>query len=181
MNKQHENSLTFFKLLTNNSFDIISLLNAGGTIVFESNSTERILGYASGERNGLKAFDFVHPDDRQLVIRVFNDLLEEPEGHRSAEFRYQHKNGKWIWLESNAQNFINRPDINGIVINSRDITKKKQEEQKLIETVELNKSIVNSTHDCFKTIDLEGNLLYMNQGGQELMEIDSVDSCLNLS
>ncbi len=134
----HNNS-EIFQFLIKNSFDIITLLDGNGIILYESNATERILGYKSGERNQHAALDFVHPDDQQIVAEKLQKVASEPEGIESVQFRYLHAEGHWVWLEANGQNFINHPEINGIIVNSRDITKQKEREHQLQERVkELN-------------------------------------------
>ena len=51
----------------------------------------------------------------------------------------------------------------------------KQKELVLIRETELIRRILESSEDCIKVLDLEGRLLYMNDGGQNIMEIDDFD------
>lgn len=148
-----QNSPTFFKILTENSFDIISVFSIDGTIVFESEATQRILGYESGERNGLNVFDFVHPDDRAGIVRIFSRAIKKDEKFKTVEFRYQHEDGNWIWLEANGKNLIDNPKVRGILINSRDITHKKISEIELEKrNFEINK-LLECTNLLLKTND----------------------------
>jgi two-component system NtrC family sensor kinase len=64
---------------------------------------------------------------------------------------------------------------------SEDITERKRAENALRESVELNRRIIASSRDCLKVLDLEGNLLSMSEGGQELLEIDDIGPYLNKS
>jgi len=122
-----------FRLLTENSFDIVNILTENGTIVFESNATKRILGYNSGERVGKSTFEFIHPHDIEQIVTEFQELVAEPNSTKLVEFRFKHKNGSWRWLQTSGQNFLSNPQINGIIINSRDITDRKEQEYKLKE------------------------------------------------
>ena len=54
-------------------------------------------------------------------------------------------------------------------------------ESALIKSEEFNRRIVESTSDCVKVLDLDGNLIYMNQQGQRLLEVSRVDALLGLS
>ncbi|MCK4921268.1 MAG: PocR ligand-binding domain-containing protein, partial [Bacteroidales bacterium] len=59
---------------------------------------------------------------------------------------------------------------------------KEIESRKLIkESEEFTRGIIESSKDCIKVLDLEGNLLSMNAGGQKLMEIDDINVYLNKS
>jgi len=126
MQNEFENSFETFKLLTENSFDIMNILSADGTIIFESKATKRILGYEAGERVGKNTFEFVHPDDIQQIVTEFQYLVLHPNSIKVVEFRFKHIDGSWKWLQTSGQNFLSNPYINGIIINSRDITERKE-------------------------------------------------------
>jgi PAS domain S-box-containing protein len=64
------------------------------------------------------------------------------------------------------------PSVEGFGIYFRDITERKQNDEKLWWIQELNRRILESHEDCIKVVDLEGHLIYMNDNGQKLMEVD---------
>ena len=117
-----------FKGLADNSFDILNILDADATIRYQSHATQRILGYEAGARVGQSALDFMHPEDRTSIQTQFQQLVATPGGKILVEFRYQHADGSWVWLEASGQNFLHDPDLQGILINSRDITARKRAE-----------------------------------------------------
>ncbi len=127
------NHKTIMEYLAENSYDIIHVLKEDGTIIYENSATERILGYKAGERIGLNGFEFVHKEDYKHVQSVFKKILSKPQKPQTAEFRFQHENGSWVWFESHAQNLLENPIINGIVVNSRKICHRKQYEEALKE------------------------------------------------
>ena len=125
--KQIQNELieksAYFQSLIENAQDIITVLNTDGIIQFDSPSVERILGYNKGELLGENAFHFIHKDDIEEVKRVFNEVKEEgPSSVRSAEYRFHHKKGRWIYLESLATFVPESSEGSILVVNSRDIT-----------------------------------------------------------
>ncbi|WP_250122039.1 PAS domain S-box protein [Chroococcidiopsis sp. CCMEE 29] len=123
-----------FRSLIQNSSDIITILEPDGTVQYESPSIEKILGYKPAEMIGKNAFEFIHPNDVLNVFNVFNQVLQNSDITLSVEYRFRHKDGSWCFLESTGSNLLNNPSVAGIVVNSRDITQRKQTEEALQES-----------------------------------------------
>ena len=64
---------------------------------------------------------------------AYDEGLKDPASRPSAEYRFLHKDGSWRWLESVGTNLIQEPGVGGYVVNSRDITRRKQAEDRLRE------------------------------------------------
>ena len=58
------------------------------------------------------------------------------------------------------------------ILSQSDLASYKQKEIELQRSVEFVRRIMESSQDCIKVLDLQGRLLYMNDGGQDIMEID---------
>src|SRR5580700_9965808 len=52
-----------------------------------------------------------------------------------------------------------------------DVTERKQAEQALRDAEEFQRRLIACTQDCIKVLDLEGRLLWMNEGGMQALEI----------
>ena len=122
---------TYFRTLVENAMDIVSVLNADGTIGYESPAVARVLGYDPSERIGKNALEFVHPDDHQRITSLFQQTALTEGGTATTICRYHHRNGSWRTLESIGRNRLDTPGIHGVVINSRDITESRQLETQL--------------------------------------------------
>ena len=123
-----------FQALVESSNDMISVVDTDGTFQYQSPSVERILGYDSETMVGDTAWDYIHPEDREAVVTQFEEWIENPtETPDLIEYRAKHADGSWCWLESHANDQTENPTVHGYVINSRDITQKKQREQQLNE------------------------------------------------
>jgi PAS domain S-box-containing protein len=51
----------------------------------------------------------------------------------------------------------------------------------LIKSEEFNRRIVESSSDCVKVLDLDGNIIYMSEQGQKLLEVTRIDALLGTS
>jgi len=116
-----------YRSLIENSLDLISILNLDGTIRYASPSHERLLGYTACELVGRNVLSFVHPEDAN---RVQLALVNGNNG-RAVECRVYHRDGSLRVLESFSRNLSHVAGVNGVVVNSRDITERKRLEEQL--------------------------------------------------
>jgi PAS domain S-box-containing protein len=126
--KELARSERHYRALFENAMDIIAVIGADGTVRYESPSVERILGYPPDELIGRKVDARVHPDDRALLTSTFQELTSGPGGERTIEFRLRHKDGTWRMLEAKCTTLTDESAVLGIVVNGRDITERKRNE-----------------------------------------------------
>lgn len=150
-----------FKKLVQDGSDLIGILDINGNYKYVSPTSLTILNTAPEEYIGKNAFDFVHPDDKEAVIKSFT-ALETEKRVTIAPFRFLHKNGTWRWIETTVTNLLDDPSVNGIVANSRDITEKLlAEEQKEFERND-KIALINNTYDLIWSVDKNLNLIAAN-------------------
>ena len=130
--KQAEDSLarseSRFRALIENSHDAITLLQADGTVLFDSPSISRVLGYGPAERIGRKVFEFVLPEDREGMALGFAAFAAQPGATAVSELLFLHKDGTQRWIEGVRTNLLDEPAVRAIVVNYRDITERKRAE-----------------------------------------------------
>lgn len=120
-----------FRSLIEKSSDVITVIEADGTILYESYSVERVLGYKPEEMLGRSLFDFVHADDVPRIMGIIGRSAAVPGSTAVAEYRFRHKDGPWRTIESVGRNLLSDPAVAGIVVNSRDVTQRKHNEERL--------------------------------------------------
>jgi len=130
-----------FRTLIEHSADAIALLGADGAILYASPAVSRINGYPSAEFMGQNGLYVVHPDDLPSAENFFQQLLREPGVKMALQFRLQHRDGSYRWIDATAQNLLSEPDINAVVVNYRDINEQKQAEEAVRESEKLYHSL----------------------------------------
>ena len=120
-----------FKLLLQNAFDIITVFDPDGTILYESPAIETVLGYTPEERMGKNILhhSIAHPDDKKKKIEMLERAVANPGENINVEFRLQHRNGTYRTIDAVCRNMMDDPRINGIIATYRDITDRKILEQ----------------------------------------------------
>jgi PAS domain S-box-containing protein len=110
---------------TENSSDILALLNAENIITYISPSITPITGYIAEEIQGRSAFDFVHLDDLNIFEQASAEIELAPGRSLRAEYRFRCKDGSWCWFEGSATSLLHVPGVAAIIINFRDISAQK--------------------------------------------------------
>ena len=155
-----------FKSLVQNSSDIITIVESNGMIRYQSPSCQRILGYDPEALLGENAFDYVHPEDRASIEQAFGQEMRSPLSTIEVNFRFRHGNGQWIYLESIATNRQDDPKINGFVVNSRDITDRQEQQERL----QLLERAISASKNAMTISDVrnQNKLVYVNPAFEEI-------------
>jgi len=117
-----------FRLMVENSHDIMTVRDADGKVRYTSPSISRIMGYTQEQMVGTTGFELIHPEDRPTVESALSEFWKSPGERGSIQYRAKHANGTWVSLEVVAYNLLHHPAVRGVVINGRDISQRKQEE-----------------------------------------------------
>lgn len=125
-----------FRSLISNATDVITILDATGIITYQSPSIRRILGYEPDALIGRNAFELVHDDDREHAWLAFEQAIEDPSTVPIVEFRFQHADGSWHWLEAMGRNLLADEAVCGFVVNSRDVTERRHASEAVHQALE---------------------------------------------
>ncbi len=160
-----------FRSLAQNASDLITILEEDGTIRYESPAIERILGYRLEKRIGKNAFDYIHSDNADRSSVAFAEALDNPgEVRPPVELRLRHKDGSWRHIEATRTNLLQDPAVKGVVTNSRDVTERKQAEEKIRESEERYRAVVEQSAEAIWLFDPDTKqVLESNTAFQEML------------
>jgi PAS domain S-box-containing protein len=152
-----------FRALIERSMDSIAILDVQGRITYESPAITPLLGYRPEELEGKPGFDFVHPDDQARVRRLLAEAVAGGARAVREEFRFRHKDGSWRTFEGVVTDLRDNPAVAGFVINSRDITERKQAELDLTLKNVILATQQETTLDGILVVDERGRMLSFNR------------------
>ncbi len=150
----------FFKILLENTFDGVSVIDFDGTVRYYSPSVRRILGYDPVEGVGKNFFELVHPDDKHKCSAALEKLIAQPGTPISNTVRFKHEDGSWKYIEAQAINLRDDPRVAGILINFREITERLLMQQSLAESEERYRSLIENSFDGITVINFDGIVKY---------------------
>jgi diguanylate cyclase (GGDEF)-like protein/PAS domain S-box-containing protein len=121
-----------FKSLVRHSSDVIAIVDVDGAIQYVSPSITRIFGYQPDELIGTELVDLLHPDHVTGAMAMLIATAEsEPGSTTPVEWRFRHRDGRWLHVETVCNNLLAEPTVRGIVLNTRDIGERKVLEEQL--------------------------------------------------
>ncbi len=125
-----------FRSLIENASDIIMILNDDGEIRYESPSIQRILGHDPEELLNTSIYELIHPDDLSGFKEAVLSVIDAPGVIRTFEFRFPHKNKAWRYLEATINKPVQDTVVEGVTINLRDVTERKQADEAIQKAME---------------------------------------------
>ena len=120
-----------FRLLIENALDMVMVLKGDGIITYAGPSVKHVLGYSPKSLVNRNFLDFVHPAGRDAVAERFAEAGRIPGLTMTLDASLKRKDGGWRTIEMISRNLLQDAKVAGIVVNGRDVTERKQIEEKL--------------------------------------------------
>ncbi|MBN2089157.1 PAS domain S-box protein [candidate division KSB1 bacterium] len=124
--------------------------------------------------------DFIHPEDKPLVIRYRDDLLNE--GTAIVEYRIITPNGQMRWIRDYMclpkETTKSKVKILGIM---QDVTQQQMLDEEVQKRAKLYERLIETSRDGISLLDLDGNIIFCNQQKARMLGYDSPDELIGKS
>lgn len=159
-----------YRLVAENSFDLICIHDARAKLEFVSPSIKRLLGYEHDELIGRYPIELMHPEDAPIIKGLDFRPGPSPKIFRPIQFRLRSKTGEYIWFETIFTMMEGTDGVSNVVLSqSRDIRRSKRYQQQLEErTRELERSNADletfafvSSHDMQEPLRMISNYMQL--------------------
>ncbi len=170
--KKITNSNLFLKKILDKSQDFIVIIDKNQVLKdypklkYKSPSAEMMLKSLGNPSSRTSLLEKVHKDDRARIEEISKQLLQLKEGESlTFELIFFDINKNCYNIESTATALWNDPVIEGMIFNSRDITKQKKREFQLKQSEKTFKDMFNNSTDQIYIINQKGELVNVNEEG----------------
>ncbi|MCB1002817.1 MAG: EAL domain-containing protein [Acidimicrobiales bacterium] len=157
-----------FRALAQHSSDSVFVTTADGLITYASPAVEHVFGYGPDVLVGHRPQEFAAPDTVDATLSVWGRLLATPGASEDVVGRIRNADGEWRWVEIMLTNLLDRPAVQGIVVNLWDVTTRIEEEQRNGRLLD----IISATTDLVAITDRSGALVYANDACRRFFGID---------
>lgn len=122
-----------------------------------------ILGWSAEEIVGRRALEIIHPDDRDLAVANWVEMLASPGLGRRVRLRHEHRDQRWIWLELTNLNRLDDPAHEDVVADMVDISDEMAAQEALQAREELLHELAQTVPLGLFHSDRDGNILFANE------------------
>ncbi len=150
-----------FQALVENSSDLIVTVDADRTISFVSPASRRLLGRDEVALLGAPTRDLPVAED----VALLDDLLDQADGTTfglPVEVRLRHVDGSPRWFEVAARDLTAEPEVDGYVLNCREVSDRKDAELRLFRSEARFRALVQNVGDVVAVIDDWGRFTYVS-------------------
>lgn len=158
-----------FRALIEHSPSMMCVLDESGRYEYVSPSVEDLTGYRPRELRGEVAFELVHDDDVERLLDEFRRILSHPDYRPRVQYRFEHASGEWLHLESTAVNRLEDPDVEGLIVNTRDVTEQERTRRRLEREREIAGGLLAVSPRPVLVVDDAGTVARANRRATEAL------------
>jgi diguanylate cyclase (GGDEF)-like protein/PAS domain S-box-containing protein len=120
-----------FRSLVRNASDVITVVDAAGTITYQTPSVGWVLGYPPGSLVGTDVHELLHPEDVHTFRDQVTAAVRGPGPASVPGVRMRHRTGSWRWTETVVNDLRDDAAVAGVVLTTRDVSDRRDLEERL--------------------------------------------------
>lgn len=174
--KSAHNEVRLNELMERN-YNPVMLRQEDGTILYINQAIEKTAGYKPSELVGKNSFDFMHPEDLEVVRKQLATMEQKDIKNAEVKVRIRHKDGHYLWIKSQISDHRYTPGIEAIISNFINV----DEQEKIIEELEVSnrrfKLSSKATQDIIWDWDIQSNAIAWGENLKHILgyEDEEVD------
>jgi len=150
--------------------DGVVVADLEGRIIQKNPASDKMFGYSGGEVIGRKLTEFIPEEEAPKALKAISELLKTGAPKRNFEFTGVRKDGnRFPILVSASVLRDEKGKVNQLIVAYRDITERKRVEEKLRESEEKYRGLVENVPDIIYSLNSKGEIVSINKTGTELL------------
>ncbi len=152
-----------YRQLVENASDIIFQADVGGYFTFVNPVVLRLTGYTEKEILGKHFTELIRPDHREKVMKFYGRQFVKRLPVTYNEFPMVTKHGITLWIGQSTQIIMAEETIVGVQSIARDITDRKQAEDRLLRANQEQQRLLSTAATAIFTLDSGGVVTGVNE------------------
>ena len=161
-------SETKFRGLVQNLAEGVTVLAIDGSVKYSSPSAARMMGFGPNQGTGQISLDVIVEEDRARFADIISRAYTEPGIQGPTVLRVHGSGGAIHVVEAMGHNRLDDPDIEGVVVTTRDVTERVEAETSARRSDARLSALVENLSDVVTIVDADGKMLYTSPAARSL-------------
>jgi diguanylate cyclase (GGDEF)-like protein/PAS domain S-box-containing protein len=121
-----------FHALVQHSSDVVTVVGPEADVLYQSESVQRVFGYPARLLNGRRLTKLLDPESGLRLAQALRQVAGRPYATTVLEVTVPHRDGRLRQAELTITNLLGDPSVGGLVLNTRDISERKELQDQLV-------------------------------------------------
>ncbi|MEU7904528.1 bifunctional diguanylate cyclase/phosphodiesterase [Actinoplanes sp. NPDC049118] len=121
-----------FHSLVQHSSDVVTVVGTDAEVLYQSESVQRVFGYSPGLLTGRRLTSLLEPAAAARLAGALRSVTERPHATTMLELTVPHRDRRLRQAEITITNLLDDPNVGGLVLNTRDISERKELQEQLV-------------------------------------------------
>ncbi|HEV8424303.1 MAG TPA: EAL domain-containing protein [Actinomycetes bacterium] len=121
-----------FQALVQHSSEVVILVDSDASVEYVSESMSRVFGYSEADLLSRPLTRILEAEAAARLREGLGDVAERPYGVLELELPLRHRDGHLCTVQVTITNLLDNPSVGGLVLNTRDISERRQLEDQLV-------------------------------------------------
>jgi diguanylate cyclase (GGDEF)-like protein/PAS domain S-box-containing protein len=121
-----------FHALVQHSSDVVTVVSTEAEVLYQSESVQRVFGYPAQVLTGRRLTNLIDPDSAARLAEALHSVSDRPYATTILELSVRHRDRRVRQAEMTITNLLGDPSVGGLVLNTRDISERKELQDQLV-------------------------------------------------
>jgi diguanylate cyclase (GGDEF)-like protein/PAS domain S-box-containing protein len=121
-----------FHALVQHSSDVVTVVSRDTEVLYQSESVQRVFGYSAKMLTGRRLTSVIDPESATRLADALRSVSGRPYATTVLELTVRHRDRRLRQAEMTITNLLGDPNVGGLVLNTRDISERKELQEQLV-------------------------------------------------